>query len=502
MNKLLVGIGVGAVAVGAAALLWARVGGGTDAIEAVPADAQAVAFFDVVEIYQEFTSDRVAGFLGEIDPQLAAIDAALDDRIGMTIADDVLPWVGTTAAVWAMGDDDQGMGCLVISARDRAAADRFVTSLLAIDGLPESESRGVEGGTVHDFDQEDGETVTIGRVEGVVLMCGGEGAADASVAALLGESKADDAELAALIDRDALVVGWIDLPTVAATAGEMDDTAISIDQAELAPAVAVFDITDRGFEWSLETASTFGAEMADDSLAVSLPAGTVLALFGGTPDIDLASMAGDVEGQDQDLLGLAALLDGPLAIGVAGDPASLLAQMFDAPLNLVLSVSSSDPSALADEIIGLVGSSFGMTGDAFTEETYAGGTLYTLSFPFIGDLASMAVTADYVAISASAEAAKGEGPRLTDSDAWAEAKSALGGDLAVGFFFDAEGFRELDLAALLEMAEGSLEDSVDVPEDAPSAQDLLAIEQVRMIVAGSGTDGTTLTAKFLVLLDW
>ncbi len=502
MKNWLIGLGVVAIVAGGAAILWSKLGGGTDAIEAVPANAQAVAFFDVAEIHAVFTSERVAGLLGEIDPKLAAIDATLEETIGMSISNDVLPWVGGTAAVWMTGSEDAGAGCLVVSARDRGAADDFVASVLAIDGVPDATARTVDGGTVHDIDHEDGQRGSIGRVEGVVLFCGGDGAIDASVAALAGESMAGNTDVAALVGRGSLVVGWLDLPSLAEVAGEMDDASVGIDPAELSPAVTVFDVTDRGFEWALETPSSFGIEMADDSLASAMPAGTVLAFFGGTPDLDIPSLAGDVAPEAADFAALLGLLDGPMALGVVADSESILSQMFDAPLNFVVAISSSDPSALADEVISLVATSLSMTEDAFSEEAYAGGTLYTLAFPFLGDLAAMAVTDEYIAISATGQAAKGDGPRLVDSAPWQEAAAALSEGSAVSFFLDVEGLRSIDLAALLEMAESSLDDSVEVPEGAPSVADLLAVEQVRMVVAGAGSDGGVTRAELVVLIDW
>lgn len=502
MKKAFIGFGTVAVVLGAALIIMSRLGGGTDAIEAVPSDAHAVAFFDIAEIYDTFTSERVAGLLGEIEPKLAEIDATLDEELGMTISDDVLPWVGSTAAIWASSDSDQGKGCLVVSARNRAAADDFVASVVALDHFPESTSRSVEGGTLYETDSGDDKHGTIGRVEGVVLFCGGEGAADASLAALAGGSMADDAEVAALAEEGNLVVGWLDLPTLAEIGGEMEEPAVGIDPAELAPAVATFDVTDRGFEWTVDTPSTFGVEMADDSLASVLPAGTLLAFFGGVPDVDMPSSAGggDVDGIDPS--GVLELMDGPVALGVVSNDESIIAQMFEVPLDLVLTISSSDPVALAAEVKALVEDSLGMTEEAFTEEAYPDGTLYTLAFPFIGDLAAMAVTDGYITISASSTVAMGEGPKLIDAETWQEATSALVPGSEVSFFFDLAGFREVDLAALIEMAESSMEERVDAPDDSPGPADLLAVERVRMIVAGTSTDGSSIRAELLVLVDW
>lgn len=502
MQRALIGLGAVAVALGAVLIFMSRLSGGTDAIEAVPADAHAVAFFDLAEIHEVLTSERVAGLLGEIDPKLAEIDATLDEEFGLTISDDVLPWVGSTAAIWASSDSDHGKGCLVVSARNRAAADDFVAAVVTLDDFPDSTSRPVDGGTLHETDAEDGKPVAIGRVEGVVLFCGGEGAADASLAALAGTSMADNTEVAGLAGDGNLVVGWLDFPALAEIGGEMEESSFGIDPAELAPAVVTFDVTDRGFEWSMDTPSTFGVEMADDSLASALPAGTLLAFFGGIPDIDVPALADGTNRAGVDPSGLLRLMDGPVALGVASDDESIISQMFEVPLDLVLTISSSDPVALAAEVKGLVEDSLGMTEEAFTEEAYPGGTLYTLAFPFIGDLATMAVTDDYVTISASAEAARGEGPRLIDSALWQEATSALVPGSEVSFFFDLVGFREIDLAALIEMAESSMEERVDAPEDAPGPADLLAVEQVQMIVAGTSTDGSSIRAELVILVDW
>lgn len=502
MNRALIGLGAVTVVLGAVLIFMARLGGGTDAVEAVPADAQAVAFFDLVEIHGTFTSEPVVGLLGEFDPRLAEIDATLDEEFGLTVADDVLPWVGSTAAIWASSDPDGGMGCLVVSARNRAAADNFVAAVVALDEFSGSTSRKVDGGTLYETDSEDGKHGTIGRVEGVVVVCGGEGAADASLAALAGGSMADDAEVAGLAEDGNLVVGWLDLPAIAEMGGEMGEASIGIDPTELAPAVATFDVTDRGFEWSMETPSAFGIEMADDSLASALPAETLLAFFGGLPDVEVPdSVEGGIPG-GVDPSGLLQLMDGPVALGVVSDNESILTELLGVPLNLVLTISSSDPAALATEVKALIGDSLGITDEAFSEGPYSGGTLYTLAFPFLGDLGAMAVTDDYVTISASAAAARGEGPRLADSARWQEATSVLAPGSEVSFYFDLDAFRELDLASLIDLAESSMEDRAEMPEDAPGPADLLAVERVGMIVAGTSTDGSAIRAELVVLVDW
>ncbi len=495
----MIGLGALAVVLGVAAIMWTKVGGGTDAIEAVPADAHAVAFFDVLELYREFTSDRVAGFLGDIDPRLAAIDETLAAEVGLTFSDDVLPWIGETSAVWANGDTEQG--CLVVSARNRAAADDFVSAVLDLPSFPSTSTRQVDGGTLHDVVSADGESGTIGRVEGVVLICGGAGAADASLAALAGESMASDEEVAGLVGRGNLVAGWLDLPALAGLAAEDSESGIGIDPNELAPAVASFDVTDGGFEWSLETPSAFGVEMADDSLASLLPEGTFLALFGGAPDVDIPSVVGGAGAVGEEFLGLLGLLDGPVTFGVFGEDGSILSQVLDAPLNVVIGAASTDPEALGSEVRALVQASFGLTEDAFTAEPFDGGTLYTLSFPFFGDLAAMAVTTDAIAISATAAAARAEGPRLVDSEVWEAAIGALAPGSDVSFFFDAERFRSLDLASLMEMAERRADD-VALPEDAPSLQQVVALDQVRLVVAGTAVGESMTTSRLVVLIDW
>ncbi len=494
---MIIGLGAAAVVVGASLVVWSKVGGGTNAIEAVPADAQLVALFDVTDIHKAFTSERVSGFLGEIDPRLAAIDATLAERLGLTFSDDVLPWVGSTAAAWMHTDGDTTGGCLVVSSRDRAAADDFIASVLGLDRTPAATPRQVDGGTVYDMESGDGWSATIGRVEGLVLLCDGDIAANASIAALTSGSLADTEELP--VSGDALVTVWLDLPALAASVEAQGGATVGVDPTELAPAIAAFDITDRGFEWSVETLSTFGVEMADDSMASLLPEGTVLTLFGGTPNLDLPAIAGGVPG-GEGFGGLLGLLDGPMALGLFGQDDSILAQVFNAPLNIVLGVSSSDPSALAARLRALVADSLGLTEDAFRAESFEGGTLYTLAFPFFGDLAAMAVTDGHISISATADAAKGEGPRLVDSPSWAEATAALKPGTTVGFFFDAGAFRALDLTALLEQAEASADGRL--PSDAPSIGDVLGADGVRLAVAGAGTDGERTTVQFLVIMDW
>ncbi len=164
------GILVSVLAVGAigAVIAWRTlVGSAFASAEAVPIDADFVMTFDLLQVRDSEQVDRLIkaftvpaaeqGMIDEADVDvLSRIDEELDNEIGMTLADDVVPWIGRSVsfAVWLEGDftfedAEDGMpedffgGVLVAGVRDGAGADRFIDKMARAvarenDGLIES----------------------------------------------------------------------------------------------------------------------------------------------------------------------------------------------------------------------------------------------------------------------------------------------------------------------------------------------------------------------------
>jgi hypothetical protein len=124
---------------------------------AVPRGAQVVVTFDLLQVrdtsdiqalVDAFTAPLAA--TGEIDAGfdiVEEIDGAWEDELGITLSDDVVPWLGRSAsvAVWPDGSsfvETEDVQVLVsLAVRDAGGAESFVTKVLAV-------AVDQEGGTV------------------------------------------------------------------------------------------------------------------------------------------------------------------------------------------------------------------------------------------------------------------------------------------------------------------------------------------------------------------
>jgi hypothetical protein len=146
---------VGVLAAGAlgAAVAWTTlVGSAFASAEAVPADADFVVTFDLLQVRDSEPVDRLIkaftrpaarqGMIedGEVDV-LSEIDEAMEREIGLTVSDDVIPWIGRSVslALWIDGnpaspdfDEDDFGGVWVSGVRDQGAAAEFVRDLAKV----------------------------------------------------------------------------------------------------------------------------------------------------------------------------------------------------------------------------------------------------------------------------------------------------------------------------------------------------------------------------------
>ena len=168
-------VGVLAVAAVGAVVAWRTlVGSAFASAQAVPIDADVVVTFDLLQVRDSEPVDRLikaftvpAAEQGLIDEAnvdvIGAFDEGLDQEIGMTLSNDVLPWIGrsVTFAVWFDGDlsaaelaeapEDAVGGVLVAGVRNADAATEFVVDLAEVvaretEGLIERSS--LDGGTL------------------------------------------------------------------------------------------------------------------------------------------------------------------------------------------------------------------------------------------------------------------------------------------------------------------------------------------------------------------
>ncbi len=500
MKSSIIWVGVASLVVGVA-LIVVAFDADLDPLAAVPEDAAIVVSADLRAIQEEASSERAqAAFDGDL-PGLGLLDDLVTEGMGISIIEDVMPWSAGPVAMWASPSSHDR--CVIAEVDDRSGADAFVDEVRALDGIRSESARDVEGGTVHVL-EFDGMTATVGRLGAGVYLCAGDGL-DASLAALASTSILDVEEARALVGDD-LLVAWLDLPALLGGDTSLFGTGLALDAERLAPAVITYGVDDVGIRWGITTDADLFGEVIDDSLVEMLPADTALGAVAAIPDLGIPfGDRGEAVPGLQDLLGVVELLDGSVGFGLVSSNDALLGQVLGAPIDLVLSVESPDPHALAESLLGLVGERLELPLGGIEEEKTDDGTAYSLSIPFLGDLAVLSATDDTLTLSGTRENALGEGPLLVDTEEWQAAVGALEDGSSVLLWIDPKGLQDLDLGLLFEGLTGfaDLGGDVSLPDmDLSGLTDVFAHDAIDAVVAGGATNGGTTTMELLVLVDW
>jgi hypothetical protein len=241
---LIGGIVLGVIAVGAigAVVAWRTlVGSAFASAAAVPPDADMVVTFDLLQVRDSERVDRLIeaftvpaaeqGLIddGDIDV-LGTIDEGLADEIGMTLGEDVIPWVGRSVSLAMWLDDgltfddlaeverpeDFVSGVLVVGVRDGGGAEQFIAEMASVmadeaDGL--IERRPHQGGmltTVVVDDLDEGLHMWLGG--DFLIMAIREADLDAALTARDGESIRDRSaydEVMAALPSDRLMAMYV-----------------------------------------------------------------------------------------------------------------------------------------------------------------------------------------------------------------------------------------------------------------------------------------------------
>ncbi len=238
------GIVLGIVVVGAigAVVAWRMlVGSAFASAAAVPPDADLVVTFDLLQVRDSGRVDRLIeaftvpaaeqGLIddGDIDV-LGSIDEGLADEIGMTLGDDVIPWIGRSIsfAMWVDGSlsldelsevarpEDFVGGVIVVGVRNGGGAEQFIADLSSVvadqtDGL--IERRPHDGGmltTVVTDDLDEGLHIWLGG--DFMIMAIREADLDRALTARDGESIRDRSayeEVMAALPSDRLMAMYV-----------------------------------------------------------------------------------------------------------------------------------------------------------------------------------------------------------------------------------------------------------------------------------------------------
>ncbi len=341
-------LAIGAIAY---AVVQNRIGSPDDALAAIPSDVAMVMSIDLRHFSDNEGYDRMLAAMDpllaeadaeieSVDDAIAEIDRMLEDELGVTLTDDVFPWIGRSAAfsltdLSAVEDGAEPEGVLfAASIRDEEAARDFVDKLIA-GNEAEVERRTVEGASteayVLDLELETGwvlvenDLLTIASDEATLVR---------SLAAVdSGEGVADDEAYRTVVDELPADSGVRMFMSGEFLTEAMNEAQATLEDVGETPEVEVADfamsmgLTDLGIAMNFVTSTAviegidsptilpppLGADLPDDTLfylgfAVETDPPTIGALLREQDD----DMMGSVEEFEESFLGtdsLSALLD-------------------------------------------------------------------------------------------------------------------------------------------------------------------------------------------------
>ena len=316
-------------------------------------------------------SESVAGIDDPGDRIVTVLDQELG-QVGLSFADDIDPWLGENAALFARSLEPSAFAggmpdaAALLEVTDRAAAEAFLEEAVA------AEAPGLEERTYEDtsYFVDGDENAAVGLV-GDTLVGGTEPALKAAVDASEGESLAgseDFSEHAGGLDEENLAEMWLDLGTAIDAAAEADGSQVDAARATFGslldePMVMELSATDETATldssaagptgWAGDTdllaelpaeawlglAVTDAGETVQETVDAIRPLGSQL----GEPSLDPDAIGAEVEERtgldlEEDVLGWV----GDLRAYVAGTPS--------ASFSTGTVLDTTDPDASADAI--------------------------------------------------------------------------------------------------------------------------------------------------------
>ncbi|GEM_PF-2801611 len=413
--------------------LLGLLGGGADATAAmVPVNAEVYASANLLNLTPEKLNRVIKPFsdvLSEADIEdsesgLKEIDKQLDDKYGFTLTDDVLPWVGKSAAIGVFdlqmdsyGSVEKSKIIAAVAARDKKAADEFIVKL--VDGIENYEDVSFdeseyEGVTIYSV-SEDYYEMALCRYKGFVLFSSDEDTLKDTIDLKKADSMASNADYKAMLSQ---------LPKDRALAFYINNTdlieALS-DSISYGSGSSITDtlegwkgsamsvaIVDAGLQ--IDSATAYDTENLDEDMkvmleesgleskAVSLLPEDTVAFISGTHldltwkaiSVSLAGMGDEIGYEEamnefEDVAGfnldsdLMAYLDGDYAISIFPSNDGMLADNAGVNLGFVGLIGTSQQDAITDTMDKLA--------DALEEDAYltvdkssfGDGQLYELS---------------------------------------------------------------------------------------------------------------------------
>lgn len=523
-------------------------GGGAGAATVTPADAVVYVSLDLARLRSEEVDGLIATFAEAADSDVRDLEAAiedldkrLDEEFGMTLTQDVLPWVGQSAGLSLLdvqlgdyGDVEEIQALLALESRDRQGADAFIERFkqaVKEDQGGSFEESQYEGITVYTL----GDSVVewaIARSRSYVLIGSTTEVVQAAVDAQRGDSLADlqaYRETVALLPSGRICTVYLNMERYfevlqEAMAGMGAGAQFAGFQVSGAgDAAMAISVVEEGVR--IDSASVFDLDTITEAqrqayAAVSpltidahFPEDTLLFAAGQRLDLSWAALEASAAENEawadwqesldllEDEIGidlssdLIAYLDGQLAFGMAPSSTGMLPDQVGVPLGFLLLADTSHEEALRETVQALT-DRMAEEGQTAIEETTIGGLqAYEVIDPYL-ETTVMVYGVDEATLFLSTgrdliETAFGEGPSLADNEQYQATWRAFPED-AIPLYY-------LDLAGLLgQIREGQAGLPLEDFEEATAF-----LRPIRVIAsATSPLRGDRSQASIIVFIDW
>ncbi|WP_420631768.1 DUF3352 domain-containing protein [Candidatus Leptofilum sp.] len=455
--------------------------------------------FDAADV--EFDGDDPASALEELDDQL-------DEEIGMTITDDILPWIGPNLGIGLVELDAEALDgnevpkiVFAATIRDTELADNFIEDLIdAIEDESDNRVDEVEhgGALVFEIDSDfEDEQFAFGRSQEIFFIASNIDTLEEAIDAQNGDNLADVAEYQdtiADLPGDRAVTFYMsgesiqDLAKAAEDSNEFEgfDSDIIEDlgfiglgmAATVVPEGIRFDFVGNYESLTEEQQEMLDAQTDDIQTPEFLPESTFVFLVGQRLDLawqtGLDSLEASGVSEDDfdeamdafdDMFGfnpsddLIPLLNGEYSLAVVDSDEGLIAEEFETDLGVVIMMGASDNEAMVelaeDFTDGLEDQDLNVD-DSGDDEL----TIYEVEDPNGEMIGAYGVSEDYLVAATSGETLEnlfaGEA-NLADSDKFQNVWDAFPRGTVPVMYMDIDG-----LLAALEDADSSVEDVMDV----------------------------------------
>jgi hypothetical protein len=488
--------------------------------DAIRVGAELEDAFDAAEI--DYDSEDPATLLETLDEEM-------DDMLGLTVTDDILPWIGTNLAIGILEldleaiDDGETPNIIVAATvRDNDAADTFIEDLVdAYEDEMDYDFGDDEYEGVLIFADEDNE-LAFGRSDNIFFLAPSQDDIEEAIDAQNGENLTDNevySSFAGDLPNDRALTVYLDGQQLEDLIAEGGNVAPELEEVDpdvvedlgLEAIALTLAVVPEGFrldsiikveEYTDEQQELIDAQSDDAETIALLPDATYMYFVAtglnlywesvlesldsaGLPmdDVDEAMDEFDNQFGFNPADDLIPLLDGEFSIAIVDSDEGLAAQEFGADLGLVAILSSSDMEemeGLVEDFTDALGDMGMDVGDS-EEDDYL---LYEVEA--FGEMAAAYATSqDYLIAGTGPEVIESlyaDDDKLTDNDFYKYAMGALENNTIPVMF--------LNLAEILSLAE-----DID-----PSVEDVNDVNPFTAVVAGARTNNTTTTTSIVFVV--